>query len=165
MGTITAMPAVTAQATDEIPCNRLPATDGKVSAGDIAALAGLSWSAQASNVSVTTTAEIQLATVAFTAKANRKYLIVASGHFTKDTGTTARAITLRLRRGTDNTGTLLATGAGASTGIASSPFGASVVAVHVPGAGAGTYRLSAVNFASATVVAAQANLAVVELAA
>jgi hypothetical protein len=103
--------------------------------------------------------------VTFTAKANRKYLIVASVHMTKDIGTTTRAVTFRLRRGTDNTGTLLATGAAASSAIASSPFGSDVLAIHVPGAGSGTYRLSAVNFATSTTTAAQANLAVVELAA
>jgi hypothetical protein len=162
------VPVLVAQDNDDIPVNRPgpPDADGRVKAGSVAALAGpLSWFAQAGPISLTTTAEIQLAALTFTAKAARKYLIIASVLFTKDIGTTARAATLRLRRGTDNTGTLLASAAAASSGVASSPFGASLIFVHTPGAGAGTYRLSGLNFASATVPATQVNLAVVEMGA
>jgi hypothetical protein len=162
MTDITDLALLTAQAADEIPINRA-GLDGKLFAGDIAALACPVFSAVGNGVSVTQT-ETQVAAVTFTAKAGRSYIISGSVHLTKDTGTTARAVTLRLRRGIDNSGTLIATGGGASAGLANSPFGASLVARHVPGAGSGTYRLSVQVSATATVVATQANLSVVELA-
>lgn len=143
--------------------------DRKVTADQIKTFSAFpgntSWAGAGTNVSITTTAEIQVAAVAVTAKAATKYLVMGFVRMTKDTGTTARAVTLRLRRGTDNTGTLLASAAGASTGIASSPFGASLVFIDTPGAGTPTYRLSVVNSATATTTAAEAVVDVIELGA
>ena len=114
-----------------------------------------------SSVSITATTEIQVLTVNFTAVAGQKYLIVGTVGFTKDSGTTARQETVRLRRGTTNSGTLLATAYAASATTASSLFGGgSNVAIDTPGAGSITYRLSAQNASSSTVSASAANIVV-----
>jgi hypothetical protein len=121
-------------------------------------------SSTAGPVNVTTTAEIQLATVSLTTTAARKYLINASVRFTKDTGTTTRGIRLLLRR-TNAAGLLLTESGGGSSAIASSPFGAALTYIDTPGDGAPfVWRLSAVNFVSATIVATLISLNVVELA-
>jgi hypothetical protein len=142
----------------------------KAPLSEIAALAGAGpmttfISQPTGTVSLTTTAEIELATVAVSAgAANRKLLILAHANFTKDTGTTARAATMRLRQGTNNSGTLLKEAASASTGIASSPFGtASIAFLHEPGAGATNYRISALNFASSTITANNIAIQVIDL--
>ena len=121
-------------------------------------------STHATNVNVTTTAEIQLATVSLTTTAGRKYLITASVRFLKDTGTTTRAATLRLRR-TNVSGTILTEGGGASSAVASSPFGAALSYIDTPGAGAPfVWFLSGINFVTTTIVAAMIDITVVELA-
>jgi hypothetical protein len=114
-------------------------------------------------INVTTTAEIELAEVVLPTVAGRKYKIEATVRFTKDTGTTSRAVRILLRRGTDATGTLLTEGGGGSSAIASSPFGAALTFIDTPGAGTTTWRLSAINFASATIPATLFDLNVTEL--
>lgn len=143
----------------------------KVPLSEVAALTGVGGpmttfiSQPTGTVSVTTTAEIELATVAVSAGAsNRKLLILANANFTKDTGTTVRATSMRLRQGTNNSGTLLKEAASSSGNIASIPFGTATIAfLHEPGAGATNYRISAVNFASATVTANNISIQVIDL--
>lgn len=116
-------------------------------------------------VNVTTTAEIELAEITIPpGKANRVLLVLARAMFTKDAGITTRAMRLRLRRGIDNTGTLLVSAACASCDVASSPFGTGVlVYADAPGAEEVNYRLSALNFVSATIVANDRDIEVLEI--
>lgn len=161
------MPAV---GTDHIVIDR-GGTLYKAPLSEVAALAGAGGpmttfvSQPTGTVSVTTTAEIQLATVAVSAgAANRKLLILANANFTKDTNTTARSVTMRLRQGTDNTGTLIKEANTSSNGLASVPFGTATIAfIHEPGAGATNYRISAVNFASSTITANNISIQVIDL--
>lgn len=163
------MPAASALTGTELFYVDDGAQDAKVTAAQIKTFAAFpgnkSWAGAGSNVSITTTVEIQVATAQITAKAATKYLVMGFVRMTKDTGTTARAVTLRLRRGTDNSGTLLASAGGASTGIASTPFGASLMFIDTPGAGTPTYRLSALNAATATTTANEATVIAIELGA
>jgi hypothetical protein len=151
-------------------------TNGHVLTIDSAEATGLKWAAAGAGsapaasttaggpVSVTTTAEITLATVSLTTTAARKYLINASVRFLKDTGTTTRAVTLRLRR-TNNAGAILTESGGASSAVASSPFGAALTYVDTPGAGSPfVWKLYGINFASSTISAALISFNVVELA-
>jgi hypothetical protein len=115
-------------------------------------------------VNILTTVETQLTNVSFTALANTKYLITVSASYLKDSGTTPRRVTARLRRGTDNTGTLLGEATSSSTAVATTEFGSTAFSyIDTPGAGTVTYRLSAVNSVSATIPANDIHIDVVEL--
>jgi hypothetical protein len=123
-----------------------------------------SWSDTASGISVTTTAEIELDRVTITATTGMSYLILATASFTKDGGNTSRAETLNLRRGTDNSGTLLQSANTGSGNLGGMVYGTGTVGyIDTPGSGSFTYRLSAVNFASSTVTANNIRIDVVEL--
>jgi hypothetical protein len=106
-----------------------------------------------------------LTTTTNSLKASIPYLIVASVSFTKDAGTTSRAETVRLRLGTDTSGTLLAISAGSSAAVASSPYGSSsLIYKYTPGAnGNVSFCLTAQNFASSTVSANNIHIEIVEL--
>lgn len=118
----------------------------------------------ASAVSITTTAEIELTSVTFTAKAGVRYLILASGQFIKDSGTTVRTVSFRLRKGTTNAGDLMAVRYSRSIGEANSYFSADTLHItDMPGAGPVTYRLSGQNQASSTVTCEIARIDVIAL--
>lgn len=132
----------------------------------IAAASGLSgplrkWSSHPANVNVTTTAEILIASVTIPdAVAATPYHIVASSSFIKDTGTTVRRNNLILKRAT----TELARSKTASSAVASTEYGAPTIPfIDTPGAGSVTYNLYATNIVTATTVATDIHLEVVEL--
>lgn len=143
----------------------------KAALSEIAALAGGAGpmttfiSQPTGTVSVTTTAEIELATVAVSAgAANRKLLILATANYTKDTSTTLRSAFMRLRQGTNNSGTLLKEASSSSGGISNSPFGTTtIIFLHEPGAAATNYRISAANWTSSTITANNIALQVIDL--
>lgn len=112
-------------------------------------------SSGAPNTALTTT-EAQIAVVQIIpTKATSKILIVARLEFTKDTGTTVRTATARVRRGVVNTATLVGQPSIVrSQGIASTPYGpTTILGIDSPGTTAPvdyTLRASADGASSAT---------------
>lgn len=103
------------------------------------------------------TAEAQIASVTLNVKnAGSKVLLIARAGLTKDTGTTARTATLRIRAGTTNTDVQVGTDSKiASSTTASSAYAgvAAILGEHAPGAaGNVTYSLRGLVGAGASTV-------------
>jgi hypothetical protein len=110
--------------------------------------------------------ETQITSQAITlSNAAAKVLVLASFEGAKDTGTTIRTVTGRVRRGTTNGSTQL--GADRSQGVASVPFGPFCWAeVDAPGTvGPHTYTVRGFTDAGTTVTAVRAEIRVIELPA
>lgn len=138
---------------------------GAAGAGGAGTAGNLTQASGTANLGLTTTEAQVLSATITPSSTTAKIVVMATIDATKDTGTTVRTVTARIRRGTANTDTQVGVDSIVSSqGVASSLFGPNViVASDVPGVTtAVTYTLRAL--ASAALNANRYSLTVFEVA-